>query len=94
VPERYRDVKFGIFIHRGVFSVPAFDNEWYPRNMCVQGSAVFEHHAETYRSQARFGYKDFIPMFRAEQFDPDAWGRGVLWPGRNHFDATQPRPAL
>ena len=73
VPEWYRDAKFGIFIHWGVFSVPAFDSEWYPRNMYVQGSAVFKHHAETYGPQAKFGYKDFVSMFRAEHFDPDAW---------------------
>ena len=31
VPEWYMDAKFGIFIHWGVYSVPAFGNEWYPR---------------------------------------------------------------
>jgi alpha-L-fucosidase len=73
VPEWYRDAKFGIFIHWGVYSVPAFDNEWYPRNMYIMGSAVFKHHVETYGPQNKFGYKDFIPMFRAEKFDPDQW---------------------
>jgi hypothetical protein len=73
VPEWFRDAKFGIFIHWGVFSVPAFDNEWYPRNMYIEGSKAFKHHVETYGPQARFGYKDFIPMFRAENFDADAW---------------------
>ena len=73
VPEWFRDAKFGIFIHWGVYSVPAFGNEWYPRNMYIQGSREFKHHVETYGSQSRFGYKDFIPEFRAEHFDPDAW---------------------
>ena len=73
VPEWYRDAKFGIFIHWGVFSVPAFDNEWYPRNMYIEGSKAFQHHVETYGPQAKFGYKDFIPMFKAERFDADAW---------------------
>ncbi len=73
VPEWYRDAKFGIFIHWGVFSVPAFGNEWYPRNMYLAGRPEFQHHVETYGPQAKFGYKDFIPMFRAEKFDPDAW---------------------
>ena len=36
VPEWYRKAKFGIFIHWGVFSVPAFANEWYPRNMYIK----------------------------------------------------------
>ena len=73
VPEWYRDAKFGIFIHWGVFSVPAFGNEWYPRNMYLAGTPEFKHHVETYGPQSKFGYKDFIPMFRAEHFDPDAW---------------------
>jgi len=73
VPEWFRDAKFGIFIHWGIYSVPAFGNEWYPRNMYIQGSPEFKHHVETYGSQSSFGYKDFIPEFRAEHFDPDAW---------------------
>lgn len=73
VPEWFRDAKFGIFIHWGLYSVPAFGNEWYPRNMYVRGSTVFKHHVDTYGPQSKFGYKDFIPEFRAERFDPDAW---------------------
>lgn len=72
-PKWFRDAKFGIFLHWGVYSVPAFDNEWYPRNMYQEGSAAFKHHVATYGPQAKFGYKDFIPQFRAEHFDPDAW---------------------
>jgi alpha-L-fucosidase len=73
VPSWYEDAKFGIFIHWGVYSVPAFGNEWYPRNMYQQDSAVFRHHVETYGPQTQFGYKDFIPLFTAEEFDPDQW---------------------
>lgn len=73
VPQWYIDAKFGIFIHWGVYSVPAFGNEWYPRNMYKQGTREFEHHIKTYGSQRDFGYKDFIPMFTAEKFDPDKW---------------------
>jgi len=73
VPQWYLDAKFGIFIHWGLYSVPAFGNEWYPRNMYQKGSAEFEHHLATYGPQAQFGYKDFIPLFRAEKFDPDHW---------------------
>src|SRR5450631_81770 len=74
-PDWYRDAKFGIFIHWGVYSVPAFGNEWYPRNMYVPGSEEYKHHIATYGPQTKFGYKDFIPMFRAEHFDPGAWAR-------------------
>jgi len=73
VPQWYLDAKFGIFIHWGVYSVPAFGNVWYPRNMYQPGSREFEHHVATYGEQSRFGYKDFIPMFKAEKFDPDHW---------------------
>ncbi len=71
--EWYEDAKFGIFIHWGVYSVPAFGNEWYPRNMYIQGSPEFKHHVATFGSQLTFGYKDFIPMFKADSFDPAKW---------------------
>jgi alpha-L-fucosidase len=72
-PDWFRDAKFGIFLHWGVYSVPAFGNEWYSRNMYVPGNAAYTHHIATYGPQTTFGYKDFIPMFRAEHFDPNAW---------------------
>lgn len=73
VPEWYQDAKFGIFIHWGVYSVPAFGSEWYPRLMYQQGSPEFNHHIATYGSQDKFGYKNFIPLFKAEKFDPAQW---------------------
>lgn len=73
VPEWYLDAKFGIFIHWGPYSVPAFGNEWYPRNMYVQGTPEFDHHVANYGPQDKFGYKDFIPLFTAEKFSADAW---------------------
>lgn len=72
-PDWFRDAKFGIFIHWGVYSVPGFANEWYSRNMYVPGNKAYEHHLKTYGPQSKFGYKDFIPMFKAEKFDPAAW---------------------
>ncbi len=73
VPKWYMDAKFGIFIHWGVYSVPAFDNEWYPRDMYERDSIVFKHHIKTYGPQSKFGYKDFIPLFKGEKFDADQW---------------------
>ena len=75
VPEWYKDAKFGIFIHWGAYSVPAFGNEWYPRNMYREGSEEYRHHIATYGPQEKFGYKDFLPMFKAEHFDAPAWAR-------------------
>ncbi len=72
-PEWFRDAKFGIFIHWGVYSVPAFANEWYSRNMYVPGNKAYEHHVQTYGLQSKFGYKDFIPQFKAEKFDANQW---------------------
>src|SRR5215467_2863207 len=73
VPDWYRDAKFGIFIHWGVYSVPAFGSEWYPRDMYRTDSEEFKHHIATFGSLDKFGYKDFIPLFNAEHFDPGAW---------------------
>lgn len=73
VPEWFRDAKFGIFIHWGVYSVPAYINEWYPRNMYQEGSREYQHHIEKWGNHTEFGYKDFIPMFKAEKFDADEW---------------------
>jgi alpha-L-fucosidase len=82
-PDGWRDLKFGIFIHWGVNSVPAFGNEWYPRNMYKQDTKEFKHHIETYGPQNKFGYKDFLPQFCAEQFDAGAWASCFARPGRS-----------
>ncbi|MFG3340843.1 alpha-L-fucosidase [Glycomyces sp. NPDC048151] len=73
VPEWYQDAKLGIFIHWGVYNVPAFGSEWYSRHMYEQGSEAFAHHVATYGDQKDFGYKDFIPSYKMERFDPAAW---------------------
>ncbi len=72
-PEWYRNAKFGIYFHWGLYSVPAFGNEWYPHWMYLPGRPEYEHHLATYGSLDKFGYKDFAAAFTAEHFDPDAW---------------------
>ncbi|MEO4797366.1 alpha-L-fucosidase [Bacteroides uniformis] len=72
-PEWFTDGKFGIFIHWGVYSVPAYNSEWYPRDMYLKDSRVYKHHIETWGQHTEFGYKDFIPLFKAERFDADEW---------------------
>ena len=74
-PEWFRDAKFGIFIHWGVYSVAGFGSEWYSRNMYQQGTPDFAHHIATYGPQTTFGYKYLIPKFTAEHFDPNAWAK-------------------
>ena len=74
VPEWFQDAKFGIFIHWGVYSVPATASEWYPRHM-YRTPGIIKGHAERFGPQDRFGYKDFIPRFKAEKYDPAAWAQ-------------------
>jgi len=69
-PEWFRDAKFGIYLHWGVYSV-AERGEWYPRQMYLQDRWEYKHHVETYGHPSEFGYKEFIPMWKAENFDPD-----------------------
>jgi alpha-L-fucosidase len=86
VPQWFEDSKFGIFIHWGVYSVPAwgptgdsigiYDKyaEWYWRKMDQPGKVqkyFKEFHSATYGPN--FKYQDFAPMFKAELFDPDQW---------------------
>jgi alpha-L-fucosidase len=92
-PEWYQDAKFGIFIHWGAYSVPAFSSEWYPRNMYEPGFDAYKHHIATYGPLDKFGYKDFIPMFKAGHFDPSAWaelfkkaGATYIVPVAEHHD--------
>ena len=75
VPAWYKDAKFGIFIHWGLYSVPAFGSEWYPRLMYQEGTPENKHQVATYGPLTKFGYKDFIPLFKAEHYDPQAWAR-------------------
>ncbi|VGO16260.1 hypothetical protein PDESU_04851 [Pontiella desulfatans] len=67
----FRDAKFGIYLHWGAYSV-AEQGEWYARNLYIEGRPEYEHHLKTYGHPSEFGYADFIPMWKAENFDPDA----------------------
>jgi len=95
-PKWYKDAKLGIFIHWGVYSVPAFSSEWYPREMYLKGTPAYDHHLETYGSHKDFGYKDFIPLFKAEKFDAGEWmslvkasGAKYVMPVAEHHDGFQ-----
>ena len=62
VPAWYADAKFGIFIHWGVYAVPAFGNEWYPRNMYLrEANASFKHHVETFGPQSQVRLQGLHP---------------------------------
>ncbi|MGI6233509.1 MAG: alpha-L-fucosidase [Prevotella sp.] len=71
-PQWFKDAKFGIFIHWGVYAVPAHGSEWYPKHMY---GGLTDYHAKTWGRQDKFGYKDFIPLFKAEKFNADEWAQ-------------------
>ncbi|MBN2029639.1 alpha-L-fucosidase [bacterium] len=91
VPEWFKDAKFGIYFHWGVYSVPAFSNEWYPRSMYLKRSPENRHHIETYGKVSQWPYDHFItgdkdkqgnfvqfaPKLKSEggQFDPEEWAQ-------------------
>lgn len=83
-PEWFRDAKFGIYVHWGVYSVPE-RGEWYAREMYMEGHDVYNHHEATYGHPSEFGYHQFIPMWKAEHFDPDAWLRLFKEAGAKYF---------
>lgn len=69
-PEWFRDAKFGIWAHWGPQSVP-MDGDWYARQMYIQGHAQYKDHLEHYGHPSTNGYKDIIPLWKAEKWDPD-----------------------
>lgn len=72
-PEWFADAKLGIYFHWGVYSVPAYANEWYPRSMHFRKGHVYKHHVKNYGEPTEFGYHDFVPMFKAEKFNAEEW---------------------
>src|SRR2546423_1247863 len=70
-PDWFRDAKFGIWSHWGPQSVP-HQGDWYARFMYVPGHPHYDHHVKTYGHPSEFGYKDIIPLWKAERFDPEA----------------------
>ncbi|MFR9650827.1 MAG: alpha-L-fucosidase [Rikenellaceae bacterium] len=75
VPEWYRDCKFGIYFHWGPYSVPAFKTEWYSLWMYRENHVISKYHEMVYGGTKKFGYKDFIPMFKGEKFNADEWAK-------------------
>ncbi|MER6418222.1 alpha-L-fucosidase [Streptomyces sp. NPDC001137] len=90
-PEWFKDAKFGIYYHWGVFSVPAYGNEWYPRRMYISGDSCNQHHIATYGDPSAWPYHNFIngandlngnfnkfaPKLKSAggKFDPDEWAQ-------------------
>jgi len=69
-PDWFRDAKFGIWAHWGPQAVPMM-GDWYAKHMYVPGHPQYQHHLETYGHPSTNGYKDIIPLWKAEKWDPD-----------------------
>jgi alpha-L-fucosidase len=69
-PEWFRDAKFGIWAHWGPQCVP-MAGDWYARKMYIEGGKEYDSHLKTYGHPSKSGYKDIIPLWKAEKFDPD-----------------------
>ena len=100
-PAWYLDAKFGIFIHWGVYSVPAYASpneyaEWYWYSLQAPPGAderERKRHADTVGFHERvygkdFAYSQFAPMFKAELFDPDEWARVFKASGAKYVALT------
>jgi alpha-L-fucosidase len=72
-PEWLKDAKFGIYCHWGVYSVPAYSYEWYPRLMFMENRKEYKYHKEHYGDPKEVGYEVLVPMFKAEKFNAREW---------------------
>lgn len=93
-PDWYKNGKFEIFIHWGVYSVPAFGNEWYPRRMYVKNDPCYFHHLAKYGKD--FEYRHFVPMFKPDKFNAMNWaelfqksGAKFVMPVCEHHDGIK-----
>ena len=73
MPSWYRKGRFGLFVHWGVYSVPAFGNEWYPRRMYLKFDPCFNHRVQTYGANA--DYRQIIEKFNPTEFNADEWAK-------------------
>ncbi len=69
-PEWFRDAKLGFWAHWGPQAVPR-QGDWYAKMMYVEGSPDYKYHLEHYGHPSEFGYKDIIPLWKAQKWDPD-----------------------
>ncbi len=70
VPDWFRDAKFGIWAHWGPQCVEG-SGDWMARSIYIEGSREYRHHVENYGHPSEFGFKDVLPLFKAENWDPE-----------------------
>lgn len=71
VPEWFRDAKFGIWAHWGPQCVEG-SGDWMARSLYIEGSSQYKHHVEHYGHPSEVGFKDILPLFKAERWNPDS----------------------
>ncbi|WP_204376036.1 alpha-L-fucosidase [Hymenobacter coccineus] len=69
-PEWFRDAKFGLWAHWGPQCQPEH-GDWYARGMYEEGSDQYKFHCEKYGHPSKFGFKDVINEWKAEEWNPD-----------------------
>ena len=84
VPDWFRDAKFGIWAHWGPQSAPEY-GDWYARNMYIEGHRQYKYHLQKYGHPSKFGFKDIVPTWKAEKFDPDYLMRLYQKAGARYF---------
>ena len=70
VPDWFRDAKFGIWAHWGPQCQPE-QGDWYAQRMYQYGNSVYKFHVEKYGHPSKFGFKDVIHEWKAEDWDPE-----------------------
>ncbi|MCM1067042.1 MAG: alpha-L-fucosidase [Muribaculaceae bacterium] len=70
VPEWFRDAKFGMWAHWGPQCVEG-SGDWMARSLYMEGSTQYKHHVDNYGHPSEFGFKDVLPLFKAEKWNPD-----------------------
>lgn len=96
-PDWFMDAKFGIWSHLGPQAVPR-QGDWYARKMYESDvrdwntkeftgkpSREYLYHVEHYGHPSKFGYKDIIPLWKAERWDPDSLMRLYKRVGAKYF---------
>ncbi len=71
VPEWFRNVKFGIWAHWGPQCVEG-SGDWMARSLYMEGTREYKHHVKHYGHPSEFGFKDILPLFKAERWNPDS----------------------
>ena len=70
VPEWFRDAKLGLWAHWGPQSAPE-QGDWFAQRMYLEGTPVYKWHLENFGHPSKSGFKDVVPTFKAEKWDPE-----------------------